>query len=205
MAKAHSDEIHAAAGDPVPIFRRAKPEDALDLARSTFLAGDRVDMQALATQLGVSRATLYRWVGSRDQLLEAILLHLAHRFIADAHANASGEGDERVLDFVRQIMNPSVQFPPARTFVAREPQLALRLLLAEHGAIHQALAEGVLAELAETRSPDEAEAITDQVDVLVQVATALQWATLSIGDEPHIERAIQVVREILSASRTTRT
>ena len=50
--------------------------DAFRQARRTFLAGDRVDMQALARTLNVDRATLYRWVGSREQLLTEILWSL---------------------------------------------------------------------------------------------------------------------------------
>jgi hypothetical protein len=36
---------------------------ALALGRCRFLRGDRVDMGRLAQDLGVNRATLYRWVG----------------------------------------------------------------------------------------------------------------------------------------------
>ena len=50
--------------------------DAFRLARRSFLAGDRVDMQALARALSIDRATLYRWVGSREQLLSEILWSL---------------------------------------------------------------------------------------------------------------------------------
>src|ERR1700754_4075066 len=37
--------------------------DAFRLAREKFLAGERIDMSALAVELGVNRGTLYRWVG----------------------------------------------------------------------------------------------------------------------------------------------
>ncbi len=54
--------------------RRGRPaaatrEQVLELARSTFLRGLRVDVQALAAELGLSRATIYHWFGSRDGLL----------------------------------------------------------------------------------------------------------------------------------------
>src|ERR1039458_8783129 len=50
--------------------------DAFRHARRTFLGKNRVDMQALARTLNVDRATLYRWVGSREQLLTEILWSL---------------------------------------------------------------------------------------------------------------------------------
>ena len=42
------------------------PLDALREGRRWFLAGQRVDMSELAAALGISRATLYRWVGDRE-------------------------------------------------------------------------------------------------------------------------------------------
>jgi DNA-binding phage protein len=45
--------------------RRPAALDAFLLARRRFIAGERVDMTALAQELGVNRVTLYRWVGSR--------------------------------------------------------------------------------------------------------------------------------------------
>ena len=53
------------------------PLDALREGRRRFLAGQRVDMSELATALGISRATLYRWVGDREQLLGEILWSFA--------------------------------------------------------------------------------------------------------------------------------
>jgi len=78
------------AGEPIPVFRRAQPQDGLNIAKATFLNGDRVDMGTLATQLATSRSTLYRWFGSREQLLEAVLVELAEEFSAAARAEARG-------------------------------------------------------------------------------------------------------------------
>jgi len=64
--------------------------DAFRHARRTFLDGDRVDMQALARTLNVDRATLYRWVGSREQLLTEILWSLIEPTITKLRQNASG-------------------------------------------------------------------------------------------------------------------
>src|SRR5271166_875709 len=106
MARMRARETPAAGtlvseGAPIPIFRRAQPQDGLDIAKATFLSGDRVDMGTLATQLATSRSTLYRWFGSREQLLEEVLVDLAREFSAAARAEAVGEGDERVVDFAR--------------------------------------------------------------------------------------------------------
>jgi AcrR family transcriptional regulator len=185
----------------MPMFRRAKPRDALDMALATFVSGTRVDMGVLATQLAVSRATLYRWFGSREQLLEKVLERLSEEFSATARAEAVGEGDERVLDFARRIMEATIDFAPVRTFVAREPQLALRFLISEGGAVHRRLAQDLRAVIAGTYTAAEAEALEKQIDAIVNIGTALQWATLAIGDEPQTDRAIEIMRVLLATGR----
>jgi AcrR family transcriptional regulator len=187
----------------LPVFRRATPRDAVDIAYATFLDEERVDMGTLAEQLAVSRATLYRWFSSRDQLLEQVLSRLSDEFSASARAEANGKGDERVLDWARRIMVATVNFAPLRSFVAREPQLALKLLIGHHGGVHRSLARALSELIAETHSTDEAEALEDAIDIVVQVGTSLQWATLAIGEEPQIERAVSVIGALLATRNVT--
>ena len=78
------------AEQPTPIFRRPTPQDALDLARAAFLAEERVEIGVLAAQLSISRVTLYRWFGTRDKLIEQLLVQLAGAFAAAAEAEARG-------------------------------------------------------------------------------------------------------------------
>src|SRR4051794_6060825 len=116
--------LHEGGGDPLALSRSARPRpggdppvapseatplqqllsgaapsrrtalDAFSRARRMFLGGQRVDMGVLARDLGVNRATLYRWVGSRDQLLVEVLWSLAtrtfDRLLADPPPSAGG-------------------------------------------------------------------------------------------------------------------
>ena len=66
--------------------------DALRLARRKFLAAQRIDMTALASELGVNRVTLYRWVGSRDALMVEVLWSLAAPTLAGADAAVRARG-----------------------------------------------------------------------------------------------------------------
>jgi AcrR family transcriptional regulator len=61
---------------------RPTPAGAFERARQFLRTGKRIDMVALAADLGVSRATLYRWTGDRERLL-------ADAVWAEAHAIAN--------------------------------------------------------------------------------------------------------------------
>ncbi|MEU2557642.1 TetR/AcrR family transcriptional regulator, partial [Streptomyces sp. NPDC013313] len=52
---------------------------AIDTAASMYLAEEPLDMSLLAERLGVGRATLYRWVGNRDELLGTVLAEATER------------------------------------------------------------------------------------------------------------------------------
>src|SRR4051794_15411307 len=56
---------------------RASREDVLAAALEWFVACKRIDVQALAGELGVGRATIYRWFGSREGLLGEVLVSAA--------------------------------------------------------------------------------------------------------------------------------
>ena len=66
------------ATEPAPGGRTIlPPETVLRTARRVFLATGSLEMRALARELGIGRATLYRWNRGRDELLSEVLLSLA--------------------------------------------------------------------------------------------------------------------------------
>jgi hypothetical protein len=119
-------------------------------------------------------------------------------FLAAAIAEAEGDGDERVLDVVRRMMKASTGFQPGLTFIEREPQLALRLVLAETGAVHRSLARALRTVIGETRPPEQAQALESNVDLAIRVCTGLQWASVAVGDDPQVEGAVEIVRALLA-------
>ena len=198
-AMAASQPSSVADAAPQPAFRRPRPDDAVDLASATFLEGARVDMQTLAARLGVSPATLYRWFGSRAGLLEGVFERLAEDFAARARAEARGQGDELVCDYARRMMVRAAAFEPIKTFVTREPQLGLRLLLGRDGAVHRVLTARTGELIADTRERGASTPDEQHVHLIVQVATALEWATFTVGDEPEIDSAVDIIRMVLAS------
>ncbi|MEA2169343.1 MAG: hypothetical protein QOF76_2643 [Solirubrobacteraceae bacterium] len=182
--------------EKLPEFRRAARHDAVDLARRMFLAGERVDMQVLADQLGVARGTLYRWVKSRDVLLDELLAAITREMYAAVREQPHGDGLEGVVGAMRTAMEIFATFEPARAFVAREPQLAVRLLMSETGGVQRELSAGTRELLVAEGVPAGPE-LDDLVLTVVPIATSMIWVTFAIGEEPQIERATNVVRRLL--------
>jgi hypothetical protein len=60
-----------------------------------FLRHATIDMDALAGDLSISRATLYRVVHSRDGLLGDVLWRLAKRMLDDARRERTATGSWR--------------------------------------------------------------------------------------------------------------
>lgn len=205
MATPRTSAAPARSAEPIPRFQRPTRKDVLELASAMFANEERVDMGTLATQLSVSRATLYRWVGSREQLLDDVLDQLTQQFVTAAHAECRGQGDERVIDFARRVMLSTFAFAPARTFVAREPELALKLILGKTGAVHRRLTEGLATVAADQYPPRELAAIEPLFDVIVQTCTALQWSTFAVGDQPPIDDAIAIIGLVLRSARSNAT
>jgi AcrR family transcriptional regulator len=113
----------------------ASREQVLAAAMSAYLRGRRVDVQAIAAELGVGRTTLYRWYGSREGLLGQILVRAADPLLDAARAGASGTGGAALLDTFDRFNRSLVSAPALRTFVESEREVALRVICSGAGAV----------------------------------------------------------------------
>src|SRR5687767_1654650 len=96
-------------------------DDFVALARRSFLSGERLEMQALAAELGISRATAYRWVGNADQLAGEIVADLAEETFHRSVSEAKGRGAARIVDAMGRGMRYIVTSKPYRRFLERDP------------------------------------------------------------------------------------
>jgi AcrR family transcriptional regulator len=181
-----------------PRFRRPTPDDAAELARELFDAGERIDVLAVARRLGVSRATMHRWFGTRDQLLTAVLGLVADDFVGAAEAEAQGKGDERLLDFARRLAGASGVFAPLRQITQGEPDIALTLLLTPDGPVRPKVAAAVRRLLGPTRTPAALRRLDPAIELYVDAAMALHWATIATGAQSDPERLVLLGRALLA-------
>ncbi len=104
-------------------------EDALQ----RYLRGRRVDIQALAADLGLGRTTIYRWFGSRDDLLGEVLARAADPLLDEARAGARGSGGRALLDTFDRFNRSLADAPALRRFVEDERDAALRVITSGGG------------------------------------------------------------------------
>ncbi|WP_375000020.1 QsdR family transcriptional regulator [Aeromicrobium sp. CTD01-1L150] len=93
-----------------------------------FLSDGGVDMDALACRVAVSRATLYRVVGSRDRLLTEVVWLLTAKLLQRCCRTAGGNGVEWVIGVTRHFASALRASESFETFLRRDPELAARTL-----------------------------------------------------------------------------
>ncbi|HUE29184.1 MAG TPA: QsdR family transcriptional regulator [Solirubrobacteraceae bacterium] len=113
----------------------ASREDVVRLARSQYLHGERVDLTVVARRLGLGRATIYRWFGSRDALLGEIIASELEALIT-AHRRAvrqrGAPGLLKVFDRVNRSLSDSRAL---RALLEQERDSALRLITSSAGHV----------------------------------------------------------------------
>src|SRR3954464_11891303 len=183
-----------------PERRRPTPLDAFRLARRKFLAAERIDMSALAEELGVNRVTLYRWVGSREQLLVEVVWSLASRTLSKIEKRVRSKGAERVVRVGTRFLEDVISNPGMRRWLAEEGELAMRLLT-RHDTDFQPRLIDAIHEL--VRDESDAGRLDLPVDlhevayVIVRLIESYTYLDLITGKQPDARRAEPVLRLLL--------
>lgn len=100
--------------------------------------GRRLDMQGLADELGVSRATLFRHVGGREELMSRAMWALAQRTLSIAAARWEAErapGELHSSGTGRHLNALVSRSRGLRRLLDDEPALALRVLTDPRGRV----------------------------------------------------------------------
>jgi AcrR family transcriptional regulator len=97
-----------------------------------------VDLRAVAAEVGIGRATLYRWVGSRDELLGEVIASEAEDYFARVRARVKGRGAPALLETFDQINRGLARSPALRSFLEQERAAALRTLTSSGGKVQPA-------------------------------------------------------------------
>jgi AcrR family transcriptional regulator len=105
------------------------------LATERFLASERVDVQAIARELGLARATMHRWFQTRELLLGEVLATLAEERLSAIRTRTGGAGAPALLQTLDSFNRELVATPGMRALLAQEQERALRILTSSAGVV----------------------------------------------------------------------
>ena len=113
----------------------ASRADALALGTRRFLKGERVDVKAIAEELGLARATMHRWFGTREGFIGEILATLGERRLLSIREQVSGAGAPALLECFDRFNHELAGTTGMRALLAQEHQRALRLMTSSGGVV----------------------------------------------------------------------
>ena len=178
----------------------ASREDVIEAGLYRYLRGRRVDVQAVAAEIGVGRATVYRWFGSRDNLIGEVVIRATEPVLAEARAGLEGRGGPGLLDTFDRFNRALADAPALRAFVEQERDAALRLIASGAGIVQPRIVElitGLIIEEVEagTYEPPVEPAILAYA--IVKLAQAFLFNDAVAGVRGDVDRLREVEAALL--------
>jgi AcrR family transcriptional regulator len=192
--------------DPAPSVRpRGRPaaasrEAVLAAATDRYLRGERIDVLAIAAELGLGRATIYRWFGSREGLIGAVLVRAAEPLLEHARAQARGHGAPALLDTFDRFNRSLADAPALRRFVEVERDAALRIMTSGAGVVQPRIVELIAAVIEdEVRAGryEPAIEVATLAYAIVKLAEAFLFSDAVAGIRGDVERLREVEAALL--------
>lgn len=113
----------------------ASRADVLRVVRRQYLDGERVDLTVVSRELGLSRATIYRWFGSREALLGEVIADELEKVVDRERSQVRRRGATGLLAVFDGINRALVRSSAVRRFLEQERNGAMRLLTASSGVV----------------------------------------------------------------------
>ncbi len=184
---------------------RISPLELLRLARRHWLKGEKVSIDRLAKESGVSRVTIYRWVGSKDYLMGEVLWSAFEPGMNKIIKETPGTGIEHIVDVHRQLMILVLSFPPMQHFIKDDPAYALRLVTTPASCVRERVVKAIVSHLNEEeanghiRLPAPAKELSEMI---IRANESLMYSDAISGRSPAIEQACNMVRMLLTVGTT---
>ena len=113
----------------------ASRDDVLRAARDQYLNGQRVDLTIIARELGLGRATIYRWFGSREVLVSEAIYQEFELLLARKRKDVPGRGAAWLLEVLDRVNRTLSHSSALRRLLEQEQLVGLRLLTSSGGHV----------------------------------------------------------------------
>ncbi|MCG8534715.1 MAG: transcriptional regulator [Pseudomonadales bacterium] len=120
---------------------KATPMDAFLLAKKYWLNCQRLNLGSMAEELGVSRATLFRWIGNKDLLMGEIIWSVYKPTVLYARQECKSQGVDYVVDVFREVNIQILNSKPLRHFLVSDGQYALSIISSKNSTFHSRMVE----------------------------------------------------------------
>jgi AcrR family transcriptional regulator len=119
--------------------RRGRPATAsraevLRVVADQYLSGRRVDITVVARQLGLGRATIYRWFGSREALLGEVVASELEALVVRKRAQVKRRGAAGLLEVLDSVNRTLTRSLAVRRLLEQERD-AMRMLTSSGGVV----------------------------------------------------------------------
>ncbi|WP_410660077.1 QsdR family transcriptional regulator [Amycolatopsis sp. lyj-112] len=192
-------------------------EDLVRTAARWIDRGVRVDTSAFAQELGISRSTLFRRVGNREDLLGDALYYLSERTLTaavrtwerdegDVVRNAAGE--LRCLAIMTEYRSVLAASEGFRRFLDDEPAVAIRLLTDPDGRVQPRV---IAAHVELLRRDVDAGGFTPSVSLgslcyaIVRLGEAFLYSDVLASRTPDLDAASTLLAALVEGRVPSRT
>jgi AcrR family transcriptional regulator len=178
----------------------ASRDDVLEAGLHRYLRGRRVDVQAIAAELGLGRATIYRWFGSREKLIGEVVIRATEPVLEKARAGSRGKGGPGLLDTFDRFNRALADAPALQKFVEQERDAALRIIASGAGLVQPRVVEliaGLIEEEAEAGTYDPPVEPSTLGYAIVRLAEAFLFNDAVAGMRGDVDRLREVEAALL--------
>ncbi len=171
----------------------------LALVTELYLQGQRVDITVVAARLGLGRATIYRWFGSRDALLGEVIACQLELLVARKRAQVRRRGAVGLLDVLDAVNQTLTRSRAVGRLLEQERRGAMRLLTSSAGVVEPravACIQGLIEEEMASGYEPPADPAT-LAYALVHLRHAFLWNDATSGVRGDYERLREVQAALL--------
>ena len=187
---------------------RPTPRDAFARAREMLRHGERIDMGVLASDLGIGRATLYRWTGDRNRLLSDVIWAELDELLTWVTNRTSGAGVDFLYSAVTEFLERLTSGPALRQFLANEGEAGMRLVTDVNGGVRPRLVQAIAgvfdreADQERYRLPDDAAVLADGILTIAE-RFLYHGGAVELNPDPETARRVigLLLREASEADR----
>ena len=182
----------------------ASPDDVLALVTELYLDGRRVDVTVVASRLGLGRATIYRWFGSREALLGEVIARQLELLVARKRAEVRRRGAPGLLEVLDRVNRTLTRSRAVRRLLEQERDAAMRMLTSSAGVVEPRAVGCVQAMIEREMAVGDYDPPADPATLayaLVHLRHAFLWNDATNGVRGDYERLREVQAALLGIPR----